>query len=82
MKSDKRQTKNEKQKTKNEVCKGTNGVRSPAEGICQMKNDFGQTHLANEARPSGFPSPAQIRNFGPKILHFWGLKSAIFGPNI
>ena len=27
-------------------------------------------------------SRPQIRNFGPKILHFWGLKSAIFGLNI
>jgi len=27
---------------KNEIYKGTNGVRSPTEGICQMKNDFGQ----------------------------------------
>jgi len=27
---------------KNEIYKGTNGVQSPTEGICQMKNDFGQ----------------------------------------
>jgi len=61
MKSDKQQTKNGKQKMKNKVCKGTNGVWSPAKGICQMKNDFRQTHLANEARPSGFPYRCQLQ---------------------
>ena len=45
---------------KNEIYKGTNGVRSPTEGICQMKNDFGQMakhiwQMKLEARPSGFP---------------------------